>query len=55
MWNQFTQEFTTWLKQPFSEDMPASHWFLFIGLLLVIVVIWNIILIHLFEAIKGAT
>jgi hypothetical protein len=54
MWSTFKGEFADWAAQPFSEDMPLSHWFLFIGALLVIVVIWNIILIHLFEAIKGA-
>jgi len=48
-------EFKAWLAQPFSEDMPASHWFLFIGLLLVIIIGWNIILRLLFEAIRGAT
>jgi len=50
----FTSEFKSWAKQPFSSDMPMSHWFLFIGLLLIIIAAWNIILNHLFEAIRGA-
>jgi hypothetical protein len=54
MWQSFKSEFTDWAKQPFSADMPMSHWFLFIGLVLIIIVAWNIILAHLFEAIKGA-
>jgi hypothetical protein len=51
--SNWTAEFKSWLSQPFSEDMPASHWFLFIGLLIVIVALWNVILFHLFEAIRG--
>ena len=55
MWDHFKTDFSNWVAKPFAEDMPASHWFLFIGFVLILVVIWNIILIHLFDAIKGAT
>lgn len=51
--NGFSGEFKDWATQPFSADMPMSHWFLFIGLLIVIVVFWNILLRHLVEALKG--
>lgn len=51
--NGFAGEFKDWAAQPFSADMPMSHWFLFIGLLLVIVVFWNILLRHLVDALKG--
>jgi hypothetical protein len=49
----FTDEFKKWASQPFSEDMPASHWFLFIGFIVILIIAWNIILYHLFEAIRG--
>lgn len=35
--------------------MNALHWFLLIGLILVCIVIWNIILGNLVNAIKGAS
>ena len=37
----------TFWKQPFSEDMDGFHWALFIGLVLIVVVFWNIILSHI--------
>jgi len=55
MWNNFKSEFSDWATQPFAEDMPASHWFLLIGFVIVCIVLWNIILTHLFDAIRGAT
>lgn len=53
MLNAWYGEYKDWAKQPFSADMPVSHWFLFIGLLLIIVIFWNIALRHLVEALKG--
>lgn len=41
--------FKTWMQRPFSVDMTAGEWFLFIGLLLVIIVLWNIILYRITE------
>lgn len=44
------QWFTNWLKQPFSTDMDATHWFLFLGLVIVIGFAWrNLILSHILE------
>lgn len=40
MWTDFKD----WLASPFSADMTALHWFLFIGLLLVIAFAWGMIL-----------
>lgn len=34
-------EFRTWLKQPFSADMDAFHWFLFFGLIIAISILWG--------------
>ena len=44
------QNFKSWAASPFSVDMPATDWFLFIGLLLVIMVIWRLILHTVEEA-----
>lgn len=30
-----------WLKQPFSADMDAFHWFLFFGLIVAISILWG--------------
>jgi hypothetical protein len=34
-------EFRAWLKQPFSADMDAFHWFLFFGLLIAVSILWG--------------
>lgn len=34
-------QFKTWLKQPFSADMDAFHWFLFFGLIIAISIGWG--------------
>jgi len=39
----------TW-QQPFSADMSAPDWFLFVGVLIIIMALWRIILRHLTEA-----
>jgi len=46
------QNFQEWLSRPFTNDMSALQWFYFIGLLLVILVLWRIILRHIFETIE---
>lgn len=38
------QTFQDWYKQPFSADMSAGHWFLFLGLLIVLAILWSMIL-----------
>lgn len=50
MWQKFRQ----WAGHPFSVDMTATEWFLFIGLLLVIIALWNIILSHLVTIIRDS-
>lgn len=42
--------FSEWTKEPFRTDMDAFHWFLFFGLLILIMALWRFILAHL----KGA-
>jgi hypothetical protein len=46
--------FTVWLKKPFSVDMTAGEWFLFIGLLIVIVALWNIILYRITNLVEAS-
>jgi len=46
------QDFKIWAAKPFSVDMTAGEWFLFVGLLLVIVVLWNIILFRITELVR---
>lgn len=38
----------TW-RQPFRADMSSTDWFLFVGVLLIIMVLWRIILRHIVE------
>jgi hypothetical protein len=48
----FWADFKAWSAQPFSADMPAGHWFLFIGLLLVVVILWSLVLRHITDVLK---
>lgn len=48
MWSKFK----AWAAQPFSVDMTASEWFLFIGLLIVIIGLWNIILYRITDLVR---
>lgn len=43
--------FENWLHQPFRADMSALDWFLFLGLLIIIMALWRLILVHITEAI----
>lgn len=45
--------FKGWLKQPFSADMDTLHWFLFLGLVILISFAWrNLILSHILEGLE---
>lgn len=44
------ENFKDFLSRPFAADMSAVHWFLFIGLLIVIIALWRIILGTITEA-----
>ncbi len=41
------------LQEPFSADMSATHWFLFLGLILVMLWAWHQILREI-SAVSGA-
>jgi hypothetical protein len=47
------QDILTWLKQPFSPDMTAGRWFLFLGLIIVLLWSWHMIFRELHE-VEGA-
>jgi hypothetical protein len=51
----FGQHFRDWAAHPFSEDMPASHWFLLIGMVIAFIILWNIILAHIIDVIRSAS
>ena len=38
-----------WFQHPFQTGGSAFNWFLFVGLLIVISWMWNVILLHLSE------
>lgn len=42
----------SWIKKPFSEDMGVAQWFLFVGLILVVLTMWKIILRHIETALE---
>ncbi len=41
------ERFKAWVRQPFSADMSALDWFLFMGLLILISALWQIIFAHI--------
>ena len=47
-------KFSGWSRRPFSVDMTAGEWFLFIGLLIVIIGLWNIILYRITDLVRTA-
>ena len=36
--------FADWVRRPYAEDMSAFRWFLFIGLLILILVLWRTVI-----------
>jgi hypothetical protein len=37
----------TWWNTPYNENMTAARWFLFVGFLMIIGIIWTVIIKHL--------
>lgn len=37
----------TWWSQPYQDNMTAVRWFLFVGFLMILGIIWTIIIKHL--------
>jgi hypothetical protein len=40
----FAAAFTDWIKKPYDDDMTALDWFLFVGLIIVVIFAWTSIL-----------
>ncbi len=38
------QNFLDWYNQPFKQEMSVTNWFLFVGIVLVIIWLWSRIL-----------
>lgn len=36
--------FKTWWNTPYSENMTATRWFLFVGFMIIVGMIWSMIL-----------
>jgi hypothetical protein len=43
------ENFKSFMGQPFKAEMSALDWFMFVGLLLVILILWTLVLNHLKE------
>lgn len=43
--------FQSFMARPFRAEMSALDWFLFLGLILIIMILWRMILRHIGEAI----
>jgi hypothetical protein len=43
LWNHIQ----SWASAPFTSKMDLTQWFLFVGLLIVLVVLWTRILAHI--------
>jgi len=44
MTSAFFTDFKAWIAKPFSPDMSAYHWALFMGLILIIAVFWRMVI-----------
>jgi len=42
--SDFFNRFVAWVKKPYDNDMSALDWFLFLGLVIVIIFAWRSIL-----------
>lgn len=50
MLSEMFSGFKAWYAEPYQSDMSATKWFLFFGLILLILAVWKIIVWHLMEA-----
>lgn len=37
-------ELKTWAKQPFNQEMDLMHWALFVGVIIVLAILWKMVL-----------
>lgn len=43
---------SAWLKRPFTDDMDVFHWFLFLGMSLVLTFLWTRIIFYINKGIE---
>lgn len=41
-----------WLKQPFQSGQSAWKWILFLGFVIVVIVLWQMVLIHIVREVE---
>lgn len=46
------QDVKSWAAQPFNTQMSVTGWFLFLGLIVVLSVAWQLIFRHIAEGLK---
>jgi hypothetical protein len=51
----FGERLREWYQKPFSVDMTGTEWALFILLLIVVVVFWNIVLFRITDLIRNVS
>jgi hypothetical protein len=52
MFANLVSGFKSWAAQPFKSQMDLFGWTLFVGLLIIIVILWTRILAHIFMGVK---
>jgi hypothetical protein len=45
-------QITGWIKRPFTGDMDALHWFLFLGLVLCSAFLWSRIMFYVKKGVE---
>lgn len=53
MANDFVAHFKEWANRPFRAEMSLSDYFMLVGATLIFVLLWNVLLHHFFDALKG--
>ena len=54
MLQRWIESIDAWLKQPFREEMNAVDWFLFLGLVIAIMVLWQMVLHTIRQGLEAA-
>jgi hypothetical protein len=52
MFADFWNDYLSFYKQPFKSDMSVSGWFLFVGLMIVLLFAWGLILAEFAAIVK---
>lgn len=44
-----------WVRHPYSSDMSATKWVLFLGLILIAVFMWSRVMVHVTNGVESIT